>query len=141
MDLPVKKYAYGMALWSGAELGYDLSPLLAKKIFDLVAFCPVPHDFPLGCGFGILGRGDMIDDGLDFAAVKNMVHTLFQQIHNGDRGSYFMAHDNVEVEDHIILCRFITEMCCKYLFSYCLSHCLRSGREEELILYGPYRLF
>lgn len=45
-----------------------------KKVFYIMSPSPVSEDFSLFSGFGILGGGDMVDNGLDFGGIKNPIH-------------------------------------------------------------------
>ena len=62
-----------------------------KEILDAVAAGPFPHDLPLGGGFGILGRGHMVDDRLDLVRVKDPVLSPGFQVQNGRGRGDFVA--------------------------------------------------
>lgn len=84
-----------------------------KEILNLMTPSPVPHDLGLGGGLGILGRGYMINNRFDSALVNHAVHTLVHQIHDGDGGGDFMAHDHIDIKDHVFRCGGIAQMGCE----------------------------
>ena len=70
-----------------------------EKILDVVAPGPVAHDLALRGGLGILGRGDMVDDRLDLAGVKDPVHAAGLKIGDGNGRGDFVAHDHIDIKD------------------------------------------
>ena len=69
-----------------------------EEIGDFVAARPVAQHLGLHGGFAVLGRGHMIDDRLDLAAVENPVLAAPDEIGDGHRGGDFVAENPVEVE-------------------------------------------
>ena len=64
----------------------------------------------------------MIDDGFNFAGIKDPVFAPADQIVDRHRCCYFMTKNSVQPDNMYIICRIIDAVIVKYLFSNCLTH-------------------
>ena len=70
-----------------------------EEVADALAPGPVAQDLALLGGLGILGGAHVIYDGLDPERVEDPVHTLLDEVRDGDRRGDLMAEDRVQLED------------------------------------------
>ena len=93
-----------------------------EKVTDVVSSGPVAQYFPLSRGLAILGRGDMIDDRLDFGGIEYPILASRLEIIDGHRRGDFMAENSVQAQDVRIGRGLIDPMGIEYLFGNSLSH-------------------
>lgn len=67
-----------------------------KKVLYVMSPGPIPEDFALFGGFGILGGGDMVDNGLNLFGIENPIHPPGHQIGDGNWCGDFMTENPVQ---------------------------------------------
>ncbi len=96
--------------------------VVVKRIADIVASGPFPQYFSLDCRFGVFGRGDMIDNGLDFGRIKHAVFTPLNQIVDGYRSRNFVAEYAIEPQNMHITGGVVDVMRIKYFLCDRFAH-------------------
>jgi hypothetical protein len=97
-----------------------------EKVLDAVATGPLPEDLALGGGFAILGRGDMVDDRLDFGRVEYAVLAPGHQVVDGCRRGDFMAKDGIQANHIGVGRRSARQVGVENFFSDGFSHWISS---------------
>jgi hypothetical protein len=83
---------------------------------------PIAQYDALGCRFGILGGGDVINHGFYPAGIEHPVFTARYQIIYGDRSGNFMAENGIQPQHMDILVGFVDSMRIENLFRNCFAH-------------------
>ena len=85
-----------------------------EEIRDMVAPRPVAQHLALGGGVRVLGRGHVIDDGLDPGGIEHPVLAEAHQVQDGGGGGDFVAEHGVQADDPHVLRRPVHHVGLKY---------------------------
>ena len=95
-----------------------------KEILDAVSACPVAHRLALFRCLGILGGGDVVDDGFDLCRIKHAVLAAGDEVVDRDRGGDLMAEHAVESQHVDSFGRGVDAVCIENFLCSCFSHFL-----------------
>lgn len=93
-----------------------------EKVPDTMTPGPVTEHLSLRSGFGILGRGNMVNHGFDPRRIKHPVLAPGDQIIDRNGGGDFMAEHGVQPNYINTVGRLIHPVCVEYFFSNCFTH-------------------
>ena len=115
--------SYGMT-FAEAPSAYDA--VLEKDgltlYIDAVALGPLAHDEALGGGLAVFGRGDVVDDGLDFGGVEDPVLVPRHEVEDGAGGGDLVAKDRIQANYVHPWSGAVHQMCGENFFGDGFSH-------------------
>ncbi|MPN27987.1 hypothetical protein SDC9_175421 [bioreactor metagenome] len=100
----------------------DAVPADVEKVLDVMTPRPVAQDFALFGGLGVLRRGHVVDDRLDFRGVEHAVFADGDQVVDRDRGRDLVTEHPVERQHPDAGGGRIDGVGVENLLSQCLSH-------------------